>query len=163
MESFFYYFKFNNTIKSTLTKTYLRMRSRQIALFRKESISFPEPTCLLVSTKTRCSANLCVLNQLVIEGSIFPHKHIHKPHGDPQTTERRTRSTIFASTGNSGGHGGMWGCWELPTCHLVVAAVRLWLKKYTYANSNTRTRYNVGLLRNEDTQTAFQISLSNRF
>ena len=47
--------------------------------------------------------------------------------------------------------------------HLVVAGVRLRLKKYTYANSNTRTRYNVGLLRNKDTQTAFQISLSNRF
>jgi len=39
--------------------------------------------------------------------------------------------------------------------------VRLQLKKFTYTNSNTRTRYNVGLLRN--TQTAFQISLSNRF
>ena len=44
-----------------------------------------------------------------------------------------------------------------------MTAVRLQLKKYTYANSNTRTRYNVGLLRNKDTQTAFQISLSNRF
>ena len=29
--------------------------------------------------------------------------------------------------------------------------------------NNTRTRYNVGLLRNKDTRTAFQISLSNRF
>ena len=46
--------------------------------------------------------------------------------------------------------------------HLVVTAVRLQLKKFTYTNSNTRTRYNVGLLRNRDTQTAFQISLSNR-
>ena len=32
-------------------------------------------------------ADMCALNQLVIEGSIFPHK----PHGDPQTTERKTR------------------------------------------------------------------------
>ena len=47
--------------------------------------------------------------------------------------------------------------------HLVVTAVRLWLKKCTYANSNTRTRFKVGLLKNKDTQTAFQISLSNRF
>ena len=44
-----------------------------------------------------------------------------------------------------------------------MTAVRLRLKIYTYANSNTRIRYNVGLLRNKDTQTAFQISLSNRF
>ena len=41
--------------------------------------------------------------------------------------------------------------------------MRLRLKK-RYANANnTRTRYNVGLLRNKDTRTAFQISLSNRF
>ena len=47
--------------------------------------------------------------------------------------------------------------------HLVVTVVRLRLKKYTYASSNTRTRYNVGLPRHKDTQTAFQISFSNRF
>ena len=44
-----------------------------------------------------------------------------------------------------------------------MTVVRLRLKKYTYANGNTRTRYNVGLLRNKDTLTVFQISLSNRF
>lgn len=47
--------------------------------------------------------------------------------------------------------------------HLIVTAVRLRLEKFTHANSNTRTRHNVGLLRKKDTQTAFQISLSNRF
>ena len=52
----------------------------------------------------------------------------------------------------------------MPTCHqTIVTAVRLRLKKYTNANSNTRTRYDLVLLRNKDTQTAFQISLSNRF
>ena len=49
-------------------------------------------------------ADLCALNQLVIRGSI--RGKISKPHGDPQTTEQRTRSTIFASAGSSGGHGG---------------------------------------------------------
>ena len=44
-----------------------------------------------------------------------------------------------------------------------MTVVRLRLKKYTYASNNTWTRYNVGLLRNKDTQTVFQISLSNRF
>ena len=47
--------------------------------------------------------------------------------------------------------------------HLVLTAVRVWLKKYTDAHNNTRTRYNVGMLRNKHTQTAFQISLSNWF
>lgn len=46
--------------------------------------------------------------------------------------------------------------------HLVTTTMRLRLKRYASAN-NTRTRYNVGLLRNKDTRTAFQISLSNRF
>ena len=46
--------------------------------------------------------------------------------------------------------------------HLLMTTVRLRLKRFTNANS-TRTKYNVGLLRNKDTQAAFQISLSNRF
>ena len=46
--------------------------------------------------------------------------------------------------------------------HLLVTTVRLRLKRFTSANS-TRTRYNVGLLRNKGTQAAFQISFSNRF
>ena len=90
-----------------------------------------------------------------------------KPHGDPQTTERRNGSTIFASGGSSGGHGGdvrlLRGANVSSDHHLVMTAVRLRLKKYTDANNNTQTRYNEGLLRNKDTQTAFQINLSNRF
>ena len=88
-----------------------------------------------------------------------------KPHGDPQTTERRIRLTIFVSARCSGDHGGMWGCWEVPTCHQTISW--LWQQwgsgSRNNPNSITQTRYNVGLLRNKDTQTAFQISLSNRF
>ena len=43
-----------------------------------------------------------------------------------------------------------------------MTTVRLRLKRFTNANS-TRTKYNVGLLRDKDTQAAFQISLSSRF
>ena len=46
--------------------------------------------------------------------------------------------------------------------HLLMTTVKLRLKRFTAANS-TRTKYNVGLLRDKDTQAAFQISLSNRF
>ena len=43
-----------------------------------------------------------------------------------------------------------------------MTTVKLRLKIFTHANS-TRTKYSVGLLRNKDTQAAFQISFSNRF
>ena len=43
-----------------------------------------------------------------------------------------------------------------------MTTVRLHLQRFTNASS-TRTRYNVGLIRNKDTQAAFQISLSSRF
>ena len=46
--------------------------------------------------------------------------------------------------------------------HLLMTTVKLRLKRFTTANS-TRTKYNVGLLRDRDTQAAFQISFSNRF
>ena len=46
--------------------------------------------------------------------------------------------------------------------HLLMTTVRLRLKRLTCTNS-TRTRSNVGLLRNKDTKAAFQINLSNRF
>ena len=46
--------------------------------------------------------------------------------------------------------------------HLFMTTVKLRLKRFTTTNS-TQTKYNVGLLRDKDTQAAFQISLSNRF
>ena len=46
--------------------------------------------------------------------------------------------------------------------HLLMTTVKLRLKRFTTTNS-TRTKYNVGLLRNKDTQAAFQISLCNSF
>ena len=115
-----------------------------------------------------CFADLCALNQLVIGGSIFPHLRAStKPHGDSQTTERRTMIDHICISWK---FRRSWqevrvlrGADVSSDHHLVVTVVRLRLKKYTYASSNTRTRYNVGLFRNKDTQTAFQISFSNRF
>ena len=40
---------------------------------------------------------------------------------------------------------------DMSEHHLIVTVVRLRLKKYASSNSNMRTRYNVGLLRNKDT------------
>ena len=46
--------------------------------------------------------------------------------------------------------------------HLLVTTVKPRLKRFTNANS-TRTKCNVGLLRNKDTQAALQINLFNKF
>ena len=111
-------------------------------------------------------ADLCALNQLVIGGSIFPHKRIHKATwiSPNHVTEnqvdhicmsrkfRRSRQDVRV----------MRGAYVSSDHHLLMTTVKLHLKRFTTANS-TRTKYNVGLLRDKDTQAAFQISLSNRF
>lgn len=90
-------------------------------------------------------ADLCAWNQLVIGGSIFPHKRIQKF----KRSKRDVR--VMRGADVSSDH------------HLVTTTMGLRLKK-RYANANnTQTRHNIGLLRNKDTRTAFQISLSNRF
>ena len=78
---------------------------------------------------------------------------------------RRTRSTTYALAASSGDHGRMYEWWEVLMCHQTTTFLwQQWdrLKRFTTANS-TQTKYNVGLLRDKDTQAAFQISLSNRF
>ena len=46
--------------------------------------------------------------------------------------------------------------------HLLVMTVKLRLKKHATATTS-RTRYNVGLLRNREVKAQFQLKLSNRF
>ena len=112
-------------------------------------------------------ADLCSLNELVIEGSIFPHKRIHKAtwRSPDHITEnqidhicisrkfRRSRRDVRV----------MRGADVSSDHHLLATTVKLRLKRYNNNPNNTRTKYNVGLLRNKDTQAAFKISLSNRY
>ena len=101
-------------------------------------------------------ADLSTLNQLVIRRNIFPHKGIHKAtwrSPDHRMENQIDHICISQKFRRS------WqdvrvlrGANLSSDHHPVVTAVRLWLKKYTYTNStDTRTRYNVGLLRNKDT------------
>ena len=113
-----------------------------------------------------CFADLCALNQLVKGASIFPHKRSHKGtwispnHATENQIDhicislkiRRSWQDVQV----------MRGAEVSSDRHLLMTTVRLHLKRFTNVNS-TRTRYYVGLLRNKDTQAAFQISLSNRF
>nr|KAG5687140.1 hypothetical protein BaRGS_019218 [Batillaria attramentaria] len=111
-------------------------------------------------------ADFCALNQLVIGGSIFPHKRIHKAtwrSPDHVTANQIDHICISRKFRRSWRDVRMMrGADVSSDHHLLATTLRLRLKRHTNAN-NTRTRYNVGLLRNTDTQAAFRISLSNRF
>nr|KAG5709228.1 hypothetical protein BaRGS_017980 [Batillaria attramentaria] len=111
-------------------------------------------------------ADLCALNQLVIGGSIFPHKRIHKAtwRSPDHVTENQIDHICISRKFRRSWRDVrvMRGADVSSDHHLLATTLRLRLKRHTNAN-NTRTRYNVGLLRNTDTQAAFRISLSNRF
>nr|KAG5712763.1 hypothetical protein BaRGS_029818 [Batillaria attramentaria] len=111
-------------------------------------------------------ADFCALNQLVIGGSIFPHKRIHKAtwRSPDHVTENQIDHICISRKFRRSWRDVrvMRGADVSSDHHLLATALRLRLKRHTNANS-TRTRYNVGLLRNTDTQAAFRISLSNRF
>ena len=113
-----------------------------------------------------CFADLCALNQLVIGGSIFPHKRIHKaPWISPNNvTENQIDHICISCKFRISWRDvrAMRGADVSSDHHLLITTVRFRFKRFTTANS-TRTKYNVGLLINMDTQAAFQISLSNRF
>ena len=111
-------------------------------------------------------ADLCALNQLVIGGSIFPHKRIHKAtwRSPDHVTENQIDHICISRNFRR-------SCMDVRVCrgadvssdhHLLVAAVRLRLKKYSTINT-TQTKYNVGRLRNGETKEAFIICLTNKF
>ena len=103
----------------------------------------------------------------MIGGSIFPHKRIHKAtwrSPDHRTENEIDHICISQKFRRSWLDVRVMRGADVSSDHyLVTTTMRLRLKQ-RYANAyNTRTRYNVGLLRNKDTRTAPQISLSNRF
>nr|KAG5693510.1 hypothetical protein BaRGS_006212 [Batillaria attramentaria] len=99
-------------------------------------------------------------------GSIFPHKRIHKAtwRSPDHVTENQIDHICISRKFRRSWRDVrvMRGADVSSDHHLLATTLRLRLKRHTNANS-TRTRYNVGLLRNTDTQAAFRISLSNRF
>ena len=112
-------------------------------------------------------ADLCALNQLVIGGSIFPHKRIHKVtwRSPDHVTENQIDHICISQKFRRSWRDvrAMRGADVSTDHHLLITAVRLRLKRYNNVNNNTRKKFNVGLLRSKETQAAFKISLSNRF
>uniref|UniRef100_A0A8C3IT77 Endonuclease/exonuclease/phosphatase domain-containing protein n=1 Tax=Chrysemys picta bellii TaxID=8478 RepID=A0A8C3IT77_CHRPI len=111
--------------------------------------------------------DLCALNNLVIGGSIFPHKQIHKstwvsPAG---TTEnqidhvciskkfRRSLQDVRVRRGTD----------VASDHHLVVARLKLKLKKNWIDTSDRRAKYNVSLLKDHKIKEDFGLTLKNKF
>ena len=106
--------------------------------------------------------SLADLNQLVIGGSIFPHKRIQKATwiSPNQVTDNQIDHIRIGRKFRKS-----WqdvrvtrGADVSSDYYLLMTTVRLRLKRFTNANS-TRTRYNVGLFRNKDTQAAYQTDM----
>ncbi|VDP20023.1 unnamed protein product [Schistosoma margrebowiei] len=112
-------------------------------------------------------ANLCAFNKLVIRGTMFPRKHIHKATwiSPDHTTEnqidhicinkkfRRSMEDVRTRRGANiaSGH------------HLVVANLKLKLKKNWITGQTTLQRFNTSFLQDTDRLNELKIALNNRF
>lgn len=111
-------------------------------------------------------ADLYSLNQLVIGGSIFPHKQIHKAtwrSPDHFTTNQIDHICISRTFRRSCQDVRvMRGADAASDHHLLLMTAKLRLKRHS-TTSTTSTRYDLGLLRNQEVEKRFQISLWNRY
>ncbi|CAH8471399.1 unnamed protein product [Schistosoma rodhaini] len=112
-------------------------------------------------------ANLCAFNKLVIGGTIFPHKNIHKATwiSPDHTTQnqidhvcinkkfRRTMEDVRTRRGAD----------IASDHHLLVAKMKLKLKKHWTMARTTSQKFNTAFLRDADKLNEFNIALSNRF
>ncbi|VDP43548.1 unnamed protein product [Schistosoma margrebowiei] len=112
-------------------------------------------------------ANLCAFNKLVIGGTIFPHKRIHKATWiSPEHTTanqidhicinkkfRRTMGDVRTRRGAD----------IASDHHQVVANLKLKLKKNWTTGQAAIQRFNTAFLRDADRLNEFKIALNNRF
>ena len=112
-------------------------------------------------------ADFCDLQDLVIGGTIFPHKQIHKAtwrhpnctaenqidHMAYSRKFRRCFSDVRTMKGATVG----------SDHYLVVGSLKLKLRRNWTERPQGRERFNTTLLKNEAKKTEFQLTLSNRF
>ena len=112
-------------------------------------------------------ADACVLNNMVIGGSVFPHKRIHKATwvSPDLITEnqidhiciakkfRRSLEDVRVKRGAD----------VASDHHLVVAKLKLKLRRNETGQERRRARYNVDFLRDVSTAERFRVTLSNRY
>ena len=111
-------------------------------------------------------ADLCLLNDMIIGGSRFPHKKEHKatwvsPDNatenqiDHMCINRRFRRTIQDVRVKRGAD-------AASDHHLLIGKFRLKLKRHMKIETSTK-RYNTELLLNDETMTEYKVKLTNRF
>ena len=112
-------------------------------------------------------ADTCALNKIVIGDSIFPHKRIHKAtwvspdhvtenqidHICIGKTFRRSLQDVRVKRGAD----------AASDHHLLVAILKLKLKKNRMETAVKRKKYNVSFLKDAQTREEYRLKLTNRF
>ncbi|CAI2734940.1 unnamed protein product [Schistosoma spindalis] len=112
-------------------------------------------------------ANLCAFNKLVIGGTIFPHKRIHETTwtSPDHTTQnqidyicinKKFRRTMEDARTKRGAD-------IASDHHLLVAKMKLKLKRHWTTGRTISQKFNTALLRDNDKLNKFKITLSNKF
>ena len=104
---------------------------------------------------------------MVIGGTVFPHKNIQKatwPTSDGHTENQNDHFCISRKLRRSVDDVRvLWGADVGSDHHLILAKLRIKLKKHGHNTQNCRPKYQVGLLQSEEKRNEFQLELSNRF
>ncbi|CAH8650638.1 unnamed protein product [Schistosoma curassoni] len=112
-------------------------------------------------------ANLCAFNKLVIGGTIFPHKRIHKTTWtSPDHTTQNQIDHIYINKNFRRTMEDVRTKREADIAsdhHLLVAKMKLKLKKHWTTRRTISQKLNTSFLRDTDKLNEFKIVLSNKF
>uniref|UniRef100_A0A8D9ACT3 Craniofacial development protein 2 n=2 Tax=Cacopsylla melanoneura TaxID=428564 RepID=A0A8D9ACT3_9HEMI len=168
--------RFYETLDDTLTK--IKKQDIKILLGDVNAKLGPDNSCyetvmgkhgegIMNENGTRF-ADLCLKHELVIGGTLFPHKRCHKltwtsPNGqtknqiDHVAVSRKWRTSLLDTRARRGADCG-------SDHHLVTSDVRLKIASIKTQNQRTNRPYNTeALRRNRNTANEFVVQLTNRY